>query len=434
MVLSVIGLSAAAYIFSLLRFREKWILQQIVFLIIFLTGLTIVGNLDILLPVYFLFSLSPFIPKLRKISRFTGTLAIYYLVYLYYGLVSQNITATLVTFIAKMWQFMIFFLVYDSAVRIRETDYQKPIRAAVTAESLLGLYLLFTGPKAENGLIRLVSNSQPISGNLSTAVLPLTAYYYIKNRNDSKKIQWLFCMNLVMLLWIVLSGTRGYALEALAPLALIFFDYCTGRRAGRTPNRAGIITIFGLSAGVLALLLVFPVIPEAITSILRLNIPMGIRANENAASREFMRNASLQAVVVGIGLGGTGGSYSEMADALTRQFSLGLFGKTYYLQHSGAIFHNLYANWLMCLGVLGAVVLVWLNITIWVRTARSCGNQVLLKWILHIYHLNFLWMNYFRWSAVCGIGEMIIFALILKRVEQDRNLSGSGARNARSSA
>ena len=30
-------------------------------------------------------------------------------------------------------------------------------------------------------------------------------------------------------------------------------------------------------------------------------------------------------------------------------------------------------------------------------------------------------MNYYRWSAVCGIGEMVIFALVLKKVKQDTN-------------
>lgn len=33
---------------------------------------------------------------------------------------------------------------------------------------------------------------------------------------------------------------------------------------------------------------------------------------------------------------------------------------------------------------------------------------------MHLFQLSFLLMNYYRWSAVCGIAEMIIFALTLK--------------------
>ena len=107
-----------------------------------------------------------------------------------------------------------------------------------------------------------------------------------------------------------------------------------------------------------------------------------------------------------------------MYTALNGQFSLGMWNKRHYLNDSGALFHNLYANVLMCLGIFGIVVLVLINISIWKRITRSCGSNVQVRKIMHLFQLSFLLMNYYRWSAVCGISEMIIFALILKLIEK----------------
>ena len=68
----------------------------------------------------------------------------------------------------------------------------------------------------------------------------------------------------------------------------------------------------------------------------------------------------------------------------------------------------------MCMGVMGIIVLVCINIEIWKRITNSCGKELWIRRIMHLFQLSFLLMNYYRWSAVCGIAEMIIFALTLK--------------------
>ena len=421
MIITVGAISVAAYLFTLFKFRGKWVQQQIAFLIIYLIGLTIIGELDILLPIYFVVSLLPFLPRLRKISKFTGVLGVYFLVYLIYGLLNQNINGTQVTFIAKMWQFIVFFIVYDAAIDMRDMDYRATIRRAVLTETMLGLYLMFTSTNMDaNGLVRLVSNAQPITGNLSTVVLPISAYYYMKNRGNSKATRWLLMVNIVMLIWIVLSGTRGYTLEFALTMVLIVYDYYTNSKVGQTTQRNRVFTAFTLAAAALLLVVVIPGVLERFSSILRLESSVGIRTYENAAIKEFMLNSPVLTVIFGIGLGGTGGSYSAMSAALSRQFSLGMWDRYHYMYDSGALFHNLYANVLMCLGILGAVIIIWLNVEMWKRITRACGNQVLMRRVMHLFQLSFLWMNYYRWSAVCGIAEMIVFALILKCMEQDK--------------
>ena len=138
----VSAVSIIAYAVSLIKFRGKWIQQQIVFLVIYLIGLTLVGELDVLLPIYFVVSLIPFLRHIRKISVFTGAILFYFMLYLVYGVVNQNTVGSIVTFIAKMWQFIIFFVVYDANIVLCKENYKKIVFRAAIVETVLGVYLM----------------------------------------------------------------------------------------------------------------------------------------------------------------------------------------------------------------------------------------------------------------------------------------------------
>lgn len=418
MIIIVSAASIIAYIVSLIKFTNKKIQQQLVFLIIYLIGLTIIGELDVLLPIYFVVSLLPFIKHIRRISVFTGAISVYFGLYLLYGIINQNLTGTLVTFIAKMWQFIVFFVVYDADINIEEENLKKIIGLAVITETLLGFYLMATSTNIDaNGLVRLVSNAQPITGNISTVILPITVYFYLNNRDNSKQTKWLLRVNIIMFIWIVLSGTRGYTLEFVATMMIIFYDYFTNEKVNEISKKNRRITIVFVILISLIGVMVIPQILEKIESVLRLKSSVGIRTYENAAVKEFLKNAPLFTTLFGIGLGGRGGDCISMRDALYRQFSLGMWGRKHYLYDSGALFHNLYANVIMCMGIIGIFVLVCINIEIWKRITYSCKDKIWIRRIMHLFQLSFLLMNYYRWSAVCGIAEMIIFALILKKLK-----------------
>lgn len=418
----VSAVSIIAYAVSLIKFRGKWIQQQIVFLVIYLIGLTLVGELDVLLPIYFVVSLIPFLRHIRRISFFTGVVSLYFGLYLVYGLANQNAVGTLVTFIAKMWQFIVFFIVYDADVKIGKENYKNIISIAAVTETILGLYLMATSTNMDaNGLVRLVSNAQPITGNISTVVLPVSVYFYLKNRGNSKQTKWLLLVSVIMLVWIILSGTRGYTLEFAATMILIFYDYFTNGKVGEATQKNRMIIIVLLAMIVFIFVVAVPEILEKFESVLRLKSSVGIRTYENAAIKEFVGNVSILTAIFGIGLGGKAGSYSAMKDALYKQFSLGMWDRKHYLYDSGALFHNLYANVIMCMGLLGILVLIWISVEMWKRITYSCGRKIWIRRIMHLFQLSFLLMNYYRWSAVCGIAEMIIFALVLKLLKYDEN-------------
>lgn len=420
MVLQVSGVSILAYLLFLYKYRREIVKQQVAFLIVYLIGLTLIGEMDVLFPIYFVFSSAPFLFKLRRITRFTGFLVAYFGIYLVIGITMQDTISAIVTFVAKIWQFIVFFIVMDAEVNIGNADYKNLLRAGVIAESLLGLYLLFTSTSidASNGLVRLVSNAQPITGNIATAMLPISAFYYMHNRSDAKVTRRVLWLNLIFLIWIVLSGTRGYTLEYTATMMLIFYDYFTNTHVRGLIRRNRIfVAVFLVTAG-LCVVVIEPGILERASSILRLKSSVGIRTYENAAVREFVATSSPYTQVYGIGIGGTGGSYSSMQAALYRQFSLGMSDGDHYLYESGALFHNLYANIIMTLGLNGIFVVIAINIKMWSKITTSCGSRILERRIMHLFQLSFMLMNYYRWSAVCGIAEMIIFALILKRIGQ----------------
>lgn len=415
----VSAVSIAAYMVSLIKLKGKYLEQQIAFLVVYLVGLTIVGELDVLLPIYFVVSLLPFLKYIRRRSIVTCAVVLYFGAYLLYGIMFQNATGALVTFIAKMWQFVIFFIVYDANIELKKENYKKIIWVAVVAETLLGFYLLATSTNFDaNGLARLVSNAQPITGNISTVILPISVYYYLKNRGDSKQTRWLLMANIVMLVWIVLSGTRGYTLEFAATMVLIFYDYFTNKQVGEVSQRNRLMVVILLSMMTFIVVIAVPTILEKFESVLRLKSDVGIRTFENAAVIEFMKNTSILTMLFGIGLGGKAGSYSEMKAALYGQFSKGMWNQAHYLKGNGALFHNLYGNVLMNLGILGILVFVWMSVSMWKRITYACTGHPLMRKIMHLFLISFLLMNYYRWSADCGISEMIVFSLVLKLIKQ----------------
>ena len=177
MLIGIVVASIIAYLTALVTIREKQIYQQIVFLLIYIIGMTFIGEMDILLPIYFLVSFFSIVINMNKISYVSIVIYAFFGCYLIFGLLFQNTIATCVSFIAKYWQFIVFFIVIDSKVNLKVDVKIRQLQIALLVETLLGVYLLLTNSEVgDNGMIRLVSNSQPITGNIAVAVLPVSVY------------------------------------------------------------------------------------------------------------------------------------------------------------------------------------------------------------------------------------------------------------------
>lgn len=412
---SIIGYAAV-----LMIFRGKPVTQEMLMLCIFLIALTFVGTLDILLPVY---SVAVFLPLLKGIRKFrvlTILLFFYYFSYVLYGFVFQSISTTCVSLLSKFYQFLIFFVVMNSSLSFDEKDEKNkkdfiPLFVVfLLVESLLGIWLYFHGYSHQGPQegIRLVANSQPITGNLAIAALPLLATYYFSHRKNKRAGLITIFFIAAFLMWCVVSGTRGYVLLFGLTILPILMDYffIEGRKYG---ERFGFLLVI-LSLGTIIFLLSKSFFFDA-EGTLRLKDSLGIRTYENALVHNFMHHASPLTKLFGIGFGGTAGTYPQFLTELGQQIAHGMWDADRYRYASGPIFHNFFTNVLMIQGFVGVLVVILMFFYILFLVWQTLREKKGLRITMVIYWIGFLLMIYYRWSADCGIGEMILFSMMLKR-------------------
>lgn len=421
MLIGIVVASIIAYLTALVTIREKQIYQQIVFLLIYIIGMTFIGEMDILLPIYFLVSFFSIVINMNKISYVSIVIYAFFGCYLIFGLLFQNTIATCVSFIAKYWQFIVFFIVIDSKVNLKVDVKIRQLQIALLVETLLGVYLLLINSEVgDNGMIRLVSNSQPITGNIAVAVLPVSVYLYFKNKGNHRIETRIIFIELGFLFWIIMSGTRGYTLLFFLVMIPIFYDYfIRNRRSGRNAAHTRFMILAFVCWMFLLLVILIPSFSGQIVSILRLSDSGGIRSYENAAEWQFFWNAPWGVKLFGIGMGGTPGRYGAYVDAITAQIAKGMWNQEVYLYEAGSPYHNFFANLILNMGLLGLIVISIMNILIWKKTGQICGQNATEKWAFHLYHIGFLLMNWFRWPAECGIAEIVFYGLLLKLIERE---------------
>ena len=423
--MAAIVLSTLGYIGTWARERKNYIVYILVCSYFYLAALTFVRTLDILLPIYFIVLLFPMAFSARKISTTTFLLSLYYAVYLLYGMVFQNTIASIVAFVSRNWQFIAFFLIYD-ILKNKNQAYldswsisKRNFRFAIVVESVLGVYLAVYN-LSRGRVLRLVADAQPVTGNIAIIVLPILAYLFFFKEEDghedgyrSNHIQYLRYA-LILFAWTILSGTRGYALVYAATLVPMFYSFFFRQEENRRSRNR--VFLFLIVVAILTGIVIFvPTIIERVMSILRIGAgaSTGIRRYENAAVVGFWKDASLRVKLFGIGLGGTPGNYSEFLVHLQSQFALGMWDRAHYLNDSGAIFHNLYACILCSQGAVGIGVVFIAFLGIWKRISLEVRLSKGLRATLHMFLIGFAIMNYYRWSATCGICELIVLACVL---------------------
>lgn len=406
---------------AFLCLRKKFIQYQLALLVVFLVGLTISGELDATLPILIVFSLAP---ALRGIGRFSRTAILFIVVslaYLVYGVLFQNAAASLVTFLSRLMQFIAFYLVLDNSVAKVKLEPGIALIVAMTLfESVIGLYLIKNGSMAANiemEGIRLVSNSQPITGNIAIAIMPLIGYVYYIKKPYGKQLGVLFACSLILAFWVVLSGTRGYTLVFGAGLALILFDYFfTGDKTRFRVEFATLIFCLLAIACLAAAVTMQDQLFAGIDNSLRLSDSLGIRDQENQVARLFYLNISPVNQVFGIGIGESWSNYSEYVSAVRQVF--GATGvEIRYLGRAGTNFHNFYANIICLQGLVGAGLIVLVFGNILAKVNSYCHGYRKMRRFLVVYVLMIALMLYFRWSADCGITEFIMLACILNLIK-----------------
>ena len=422
--MNIIALEAASCGLCWLLFRRRFSIYQISILVIFLSALTLVGTLDSTLPVYFIAVCLPLIRGVDFKERFPLFFYAVCGIYLVIGILLQDVAGSFVTFITRLFQFMVFYLVYENRAKIAlPRSHFGLIVFATAAETVLGIYLSINSTFVDNqtGALRLVSNAQPITGNLAVAVLPLLIWEYFHPDSRPSKRVTLIVMSLILFVWIILSGTRGYTVIFGLSVLVMYGDFFGIHflRGKCTLSKRSVMAVLLITAGVIFLIYNEPVI-EKVSSLLGLERSTGIRTYENAMSQEFFTHSSWPTKLFGIGIGGSGADYPAYIEALNRQSALGMWHYDTYYNATGTVFHNLYANILLTQGLLGVALTAAVFLDIFRKIRRGFWNSAPLKYSLLLYLAGFAIMNYFRWSAACGIPEMMTFAYVLRLKTQEK--------------
>lgn len=410
--MAILAVSIAAYCINLLLFRKDIIVQQLICYTVYIVTVTYLHSLDIALPVYFVFSLIPFLGGLRRVNRSAFWGMLIFFMYLVVGMLFQNTSRAITMFISRCWQFIFFFVVYNSDKEVKsDTNFNFILKACFVLETLLAIYLYLT--KRGLDVIRLTAGAQPITGNTAIITLPIICYVFYVASESPKEQTRTIILTFMMAFWVALSGTRGYELVFALVLLWLIKDYIF--RSPESKNSVNrFLVFFVMLLLVIGFLFVLPEYLERVISVLRLNKKsVGIRTYENAAAIEFMINAPILVKLFGVGIGGTLGNYSAFQDAVGKQFALGMWNRSHYLYDSGSLFHNLYMNVLCNMGIVGIITIVVFIVLIW-KTINNSVVDKKMKTIYRIFFAGILVMNYYRWSTDCGIAIMGIFALLLK--------------------
>lgn len=388
-------------------------MQQLLFFFVYLISVTFLQGLDIALPIFFVFSLIPFLSGLRSMEKSTFILMCAFCLYLLVGTMFQNTQRAIIMFVSRCWQFLFFFVVYNNRKRVNdEINYRLLFSVSFALEGLLAGYLYFT-KRGLNSVIRLTAGAQPITGNIAIVILPILCFYYFRESDSPKEQTYTILMAFLMMFWVALSGTRGYELVFLLTMLFVLWDYVFRSSSKRSSiNRVFAFAI--LSFLVIGLLFVLPQYLEKFVTVLRINkSSVGIRTYENAAALDFYFDAPILVKLFGVGIGGKMGSYPEFVEAINKQFSLGMWNRNHYLNDSGSLFHNLFVNILCNMGIVGIILLAFLIIKIWKTINKSVSNKR-LSVVYKVMLISVLVMNFYRWSTDCGIAVICIFTLLLK--------------------
>lgn len=417
---------------SLMAFslRRNFAAYQFVLLASFVVALTISGELLDTFPLYALASIVPLVFVKKRYSPLAILYILAMAIYCLAGVLFQHPYAAVTVFLSRSLQFIAFFIVLENVkARKPPTHAIRIVAAAVVVESVVGVYLRLTGEADLYGHIRLVSNAQPITGNIAVFVMPLVGWLYYRGGLSSGARLGLLSLSTVLLFWVILSGTRGYILLFGGCYAILVVDALLDKSGGKNWGKAGLFVLFAMLATVVFLCGVYQERAVlAVEEILGTNVSLGVRGQENQVEALFFAGAPLVTKILGIGTGGAWADYPSYVAAVQEVFGDEPWALSSYGGKVGTAFHNYYADTLGLEGVLGIALLVGVVVSmlhvVWSTTqAGEGGRRRRLCIFLTAYVALFFLMLYYRWSADCGVGELIMLAYVfnLCRLEGESN-------------
>ena len=402
--------------------RNHIIGYQLFMLFVYLVLISITSSMKVTLPIYIVLSILPFLHSMTKIEPVPFAIISISFIYIIYGLLFQDKTETLVSFLSKTYQFVAFMLFISFMRRFDIDEVKNETRLmwiCIAVETVLGIYLLRHSSLVDvSGLTRITAGRQPVGGNYTIVMIPVIIYAYFRHEEIRRRI---VSLSIIPTIWVFLSGTRGYMLIFLLALAPMYWDYFFSLdKTSRNKTLLACISIIAVIAiGIFAVLSNSEFL-DRVSVLLRIEAGTGSRGSENRIALDFFRNTTLPYKIFGIGYGGRPADVPGYLSAVSANVT-GAWSFSNYVDRVGVSFHNLLSNYLLLQGIVGCVEIV----VIFLWGLSKLGKVYVVsnneKRCIYLYWIGFFIMNFFRWSCDCGISEMIIFAIVLGMMNRDYN-------------
>lgn len=407
-----------------MRYIRKHIIgYQLCILLMYLVWITITSSMKVTLPIYIVFSLLPFIHGMTKFEPVPFVIISISLLYIFYGLVFQDKTKTLVSFFSKTYQFIAFMLFMSFMRRfdIDKIKYETRLMwLCIVVETILGIYLLRHSSLVDKitGLPRITSGRQPVGGNFTIVMIPVIFYAYFRHKEIRRSV---VSLSIIPAVWIFISGTRGYMLMFLLSLAPMYWDYFFSFN-NKSRNKAIFACILNIVMIIVIAYVIFnkSELLNLISMLLRIEAGTGSREMENRIAIDFFKNTTILYKIFGIGYGGKSADVPGYLSAVSANATTTL-SYSNYIERVGASFHNLLSNYLLLQGIVGCIEIIIIFLWGLSKLKRVYVVSKNEKRCIFLYWIAFFIMNCFRWSCDCGISEMIIFVIILGMMNKNNN-------------
>ncbi len=331
-------------------------------------------------------------------------------VYTIAGIFFQDALAALTAFVTRFGYIIIFLFMLlqkksDKAWHADGSDYRFLVRTGMAVELLIiAMVWIQNGPGS-----RVIVGNQPIGAGIVTGLTVVIAWCFLKGIFTAAETA---VYSIISAIIAVLSGTRGYMVIIIFPLAVLMAAYLLDV-PGKGGNAFFRIGICCLTAA--AFVTGFLIIDQGATliNLLRLDEGLGYRENENMFVREIMRRAPWYNQLLGFGFGGD----ASHVDGFLAAVYKASWNRTFmaYRLLTRTIFHNYWYTVLFkagCIG-LGSIIVFYGFIF---RKIFSAEEQTWEKWILCMFIIGNIISLTFRITATCSMFEMLLAAFFIRQL------------------
>ena len=404
--MTVLVITGVFFFLFFWKANKDLIEYEILCLAVYLSGFIVVQEFNLILVIYEIFSIAPFIFK----CRIQGIYAVFLAAVIVWTGVSIVLYGA--AGFAEVFFTRYFFLVAIVLVlSCQKTQFNTRFNAnrafwEVALFDLLFACILLASNQESDSVF--VVNHQPVVGNMSICGLLIAGYLiYAKHRklfNTSEEPQTVPIVLRIILCIIlcIASGIRGYIIIAI-PLGVFLLISLANSQRGR--RATALVSI----ASLLTLLTIYMISTGSTLMDLLTNLETGIgyRSSENEYFINVLKDGNLANLLFGYGIGSSG---QDISLAAVSAVASTLFQEQHLLEATALL--NVWAQYFLNVGIVGGLLIIIIYFST-LKTARRNIDDPTLRATVILFIVLYAIMLAFRNSTSCGMTELILVSLLI---------------------